>query len=284
MKRIFIYIVLFQLAAIFTSCKKEMMKYNGREGVYFSVRWGDKYSADNRLPYQPFSNVDFVRIAQDAVEYSLQVAITGPVKDYDRTFGLEVNPDSTTAVLGQHYEAIPREWKIPAGAVSTNIKILLHRTPDLKTVPKTLGLRLIASTQLSLSFPEWNAIPALDGGPIVAKFDASLHTLRINDIMVQPAIWSGSIQPGNRESGLFGVFTRKKMEFLEENLGLKYEDFASTATMPLVRQFLISSDATAVLVKLFNEKRPVLEEDGRLMWMGTVPWTTIIGVPYVPAP
>jgi len=186
------------------------------------------------------------------------------------------------AVLGQHYEAIAREWKIPAGAIATTIKIRLHRTPDLETVPKTLGLRLISGPQLSLSFPDWNAIPSLDGGPVVAKFDASLHTLKINDIMVQPAVWSGSIQPGNKESGLFGVFTRKKMEFLEENLGLKYEDFASTAVMPMVRQLLISSDATAILVKRFNEKRPVLEADGRLMWMGTVPWTTIIGVPYVP--
>jgi hypothetical protein len=273
---------LFQLAFLFTGCEKEIMAYKGQEGVYFAVRWGDQFRDEKSWPYQPFSNVEFVRIGKDMVDYSLKVDISGPVKDYDRTFGLEVNPDSTTAVLGQHYEAVAREWKIPAGALSTIIKVRLHRTSDLETVPKTLGLRLVASPQLSLSFPEWNAIPSLDGGAAVAKFNASLHTLRINDIMVQPAVWSGSIQPGNKESGLFGVFTRKKMEFLEENLGLTYGDFASTATMPMVRQLLISSDATIILVKRFNEKKPVLEADGRLMWMGTVPWTTIIGVPYIP--
>jgi hypothetical protein len=102
--------------------------------------------------------------------------------------------------------------------------------------------------------------------------------------MMQPAVWSGTLQAGNRESGLFGVFTRKKMEFLMENFGLTYEEFASTETMPMVRQMLISSDGAAILIKRLNEKNPVLEDDGRLMWMGSVPWTSYLGIPYVPGP
>ena len=102
--------------------------------------------------------------------------------------------------------------------------------------------------------------------------------------MVRPAVWSGSIQPGNMESGLLGVFSRRKMDFLIENLGLTYEDFANTDIMPIARQLLIANDATAILTKRYNEKNPVLEEDGRLMWLGTVPWKSYIGVPYVPGP
>lgn len=284
MKKLLLYIVLFQLATVLASCEKEIMKYKGREGIYFAVQHGNPLRADNSWPYQPYSDVDFVTIGKETVEISIKVAITGPVKNYDRTFGVEVNPDSTTAVLGQHYEAFKQQWTIPAGAIATSIKILVKRTPDLEIESKTLGLRLIASKDFSLSFPEWDAIPSLDGGATVPEFDASLHSLRINDIMVRPAVWSGSIQPGNRESGLFGVFTRKKMEFLTENMGLTYADFASAEVMPMARMFLIANDATTILTQRFNEKNPVLEDDGRLMWMGSVPWTTIIGVPYVPAP
>src|SRR5690606_32306486 len=223
---ILMYILLFQTAA-FLSCEKELMDYEGREGVYFAVQHGDSNRSPESWPYQPYSNVDFVRIGLDEVEIPIKIGITGPVKEYDRVFYIDVNPDSTTAILNQHYEAIARDWVIPAGAISTTVKVHLKRTPDLEEEPKTLGLRLTGSNDLALSFPEWDAILSLDGGATVEEFDASLHTLRINDIMVEPEIWRGSIQSGNRESGLFGAFTRKKMEFLIDNLGLTYEDFAS---------------------------------------------------------
>ncbi|RZM21326.1 MAG: DUF4843 domain-containing protein [Pedobacter sp.] len=193
-----------------------------------------------------------------------------------------INPDSTTAVAGQRYTLEKELWTVPAGAISTNITVKLKRTPDLQETMKAVGLRLVATQDFSLSFPEWDAIPEYSAGVVVPEFDASLHTLRLNDIMVRPVVWSGSIQAGNRESGLFGVFSRQKMDFLSQYLGLKYEDFASTVTMPMARQLLIGSDATAILVRLKDAGTPVLEADGRLMWMGSVPWTSYIGVPYTP--
>jgi len=283
MKKILMYILLFQTAT-FLGCEKELMDFEGREGVYFAVQHGDSNRSPESWPYQPYSNVDFVRIGLDEVEIPIKIAITGPVKEFDRVFYIDVNPDSTTATLNQHYEAIARDWVIPAGAISTTVKVHLKRTPDLEEEPKTLGLRLTGSDDLSLSFPEWDAIPSLDGGAIVEEFDASLHTLRINDIMVEPEIWRGSIQSGNRESGLFGAFTRKKMEFLIDNLGLTYEDFASEETMPLARSLLIGSDASKILIERYNAGDPILEDDGRLMFIGSVPWTSYIGVPWVPGP
>lgn len=284
MKRILLYIAFIQSITIFTGCEKELISYKGAEGVYFSVQHGDGTRAESSWPYQPYSNIDFVRIGLDVAEIQLKVAITGPVKDYDRIFHLEVNPDSTTAILDQHYKTIPRDWIIPAGAISANITVSVLRAPDLEEIPRTLGLRLVPSEDFALSFPEWDAIPSLDGGAIVAKFDASLHSLRINDIMVEPAEWNGSISSANREGGLFGAFTRKKMEFMIEHLGLTYQDFATPESMPLARMMLISRDAGIILMKRFNEKNPILEEDGRLMWFDSVTWTSHIGVPYVPVP
>lgn len=281
MKKTLTYILLFQLLAV-VGCKKENMSYKGKEGVYFAVQFGTKSLSINYWPYMPYSLVEFVSLGTDVVDFPVKVMITGPVKNYDRTFRVEVNPDSTTAVLGEHYEAIQEEWKIPAGTVSANVTVHLKRTPDLAVTPVTLGLRIIATKDFVSSFPEWDAIPALTGGTIVPEFDAGMHILRINDIMVQPAVWPGSLQSGNRESGLFGVFTRRKMQFLIDNLDLKYEDFASSETMPQARYLLVASDAAIILKQRFDAKTPVLEEDGRLMFIGSVPWTSIIGVPYMP--
>jgi hypothetical protein len=284
MKKIFGYLMLFNVAILFSNCKKEIMEYEGREGVYFAVQHGQPHLSINSWPYQPSSTVQFLAINKSEVDYGLKVAITGPVKDYDRTFRLEVNPDSTTAEMGKHYEAVKDTWILPAGQVTVNITVRLKRTTDLQTNEVKLGLRLVATKDFELSFPEWDALPQLTGGNVVKEFDASMHTLRINDIMVQPKIWSGSIQAGNRESGLLGVFSRRKMEFLEEHTGVKYEDFASEESMPTARMNLIFKDAEIVLIERYNAGNPVLEEDGRLMWLGTVPWTSYIGVPYVPAP
>lgn len=281
MKRIVIYLVFVHLLAFLAGCKKDIMGYEGKEGVYFAVRHGNPFLS-NIWPYQPSSTVEFTRLAKDEVDFAVKVMITGPVKDYDRTFRVEINPDSTTATAGEHY-TIPKEvWTIPAGAVSTDLILKVRRKTDLQEVIKTVGLRLVATENFALSFPEWDAIPEYNSDYVVPEFDASLHTIRLSDLMVTPAVWSGSIQSGNRESGLFGIFSRRKMEFLSQYFGLKYEDFASLATMPMARQLLIASDATAVLIRLKDAGTPVLENDGRLMWMGSVPWTSIIGVPYAP--
>ena len=282
MKRILI-LTLLPVLALLMSCEKEIMKYEGKEGVYFAVQSGSPFLT-TLWPYQPNSQVSFFRINQPEVLFSVKVMITGPVKNYDRTFRVEINPDSTTAVLGVHYEALKQEWTIPANAVTTNVQIKLKRTTDLQNKEVKLGLKLVKTKDFELSFPEWDAIPSLSGGTVVPKFDASLHSLNINDFLVTPAVWIGSLQPVNREAGLFGVFTRRKMEFLTQYLGLKYEDFASSTTMPPARYNLVAADAGAILIQRYNEKNPVLEEDGRLMFMGSVPWTSYLGVPYVPAP
>jgi len=280
MKKISIFILLSILISSFWGCEKDIMSYEGREGVYFAMRHGNP-SLPTLWPYQPFTDVDFVRINQDEVDFQVTVMITGPVKDYARTFKVQVNPDSTSAVLGQHFAAVQENWTIPAGATSTNITVHLKRTPDLEQTVKTLGLKLVPTTDFALSFPEWDAIPSLNQGTVVPEFDASLHTLRLNDVMVQPAVWVGSLQPGDRESGIMGVFTKRKMEFLTQYLGLKYEDFASEQTMPMARSILIGNDAAAILIARYNANDPILEDDGRLMFIGSVPWTSVLGIPWV---
>lgn len=282
MKKILFYIAV--ITALFTNagCEKELMDYEGIEGVYFAVQHGQDHLSENSWPYQPYSVVEFVQLDQEEIIFPVKVMITGPVKDHDRPFRVAVNPDSTTATLGVHYESVPNEVIIPAGEISAMVPVRLKRSPDLEETEQTLGLRLLPNEHFGLSFPEWDAIPSLTGGQVVPEFDASLHTLRINDFLTTPDVWFGSVASDNREGGLWGVFTRKKFELFVELFGVTYTDFESSESMPMVRVMVMTSEATEYLVERYNAGDPILEDDGRLMWLGTVPWTSYIGVPWVP--
>lgn len=280
MKNFKIFILL--IAFFSTSCEKEIMDYEGVEGVYFAVQHGASYGNERTWPYQPYTNVEFVKTEANEIQLGVKVMITGPAKDYERKFLVEVNPDSTTAQVGVHFNPFPSEIVVPAKALSANVPLTLKRVADLKKTMKTIGLRLVANQSFQLSFPNWDALPSNTSGTVVKKFDASLHTIRINDFLVQPAVWIGSIQPGNREAGQWGAFSEKKIKLMMELMNLTYADFTSTTTMPPILSGLVASTCARYLLARYDVGDPVLEDDGRLMFVGAVPWTSYIGVPYKP--
>ncbi|UYQ92661.1 DUF4843 domain-containing protein [Chitinophaga horti] len=285
MLRLITGMMLLVLTLTTASCKKDMMEYEGIVGVYFAARSGPYYAAPNSWPFRSFTNVEFVSQPADVNEVKLQipVMITGPMKNYDRVFLVEVNPDSTSALEKVHYQAFPRTCTIPANAIQGFVPITVMRTADMLTENKRLGLRLVANENFGLSFPKWRAIPDLGTGSVGADtvFDATLHMININDLMVEPAVWRGKMVPETKqETGLWGVFSRKKLELMCQLLHLTYQDFSSDATMPTILSSLIANEMARYLKDQFNAGTPVKEDDGRLMWCGSVPWTSTVGVPY----
>ena len=107
MKKILYYLTVMVSVMSLTSCKKEMMGYEGMEGVYFAQQWGA--TTVSIWPYRPFSNVELIKQPGTVTEYTanIKVMFTGAVKDYDRYFKVEINADSTTAVEGVHYAPLP---------------------------------------------------------------------------------------------------------------------------------------------------------------------------------
>ncbi len=273
------------LLALVTSCKKEMMQYEGMEGVYFAVQSGPSWASPASWAYRPYTNIEFVKYPGNITEQvaNLKVMITGPVKNYDRSFRVEINPDSTTAQEGVHYLPFPGTFIIPANSIFGYIPVTVKRTPDLTSVNKKLGLRLVANEHFGLAFPDWKAIPGQADTNIGSDtaFNATMHTININDLMVRPAVWYGTVVAAtNKETGSWGAFSRKKMELMFQLFNLTYQDFSSETTMTLVLTNLIASEMTRYLINQFNAGTPVKEDDGRLMWCGSVPWTSIVGVPY----
>ena len=74
-----------------SGCEKDLMDYEGLEGVYFAVQWGDSWGNENSWPYQPYTDVNFISLPGDTATLSVKVMATGPVKAYDRIFLVEVS-------------------------------------------------------------------------------------------------------------------------------------------------------------------------------------------------
>lgn len=266
------------------SCEKEMKNYDGMEGVYFAQQWGS--SNYSEYPYRPFTNVELVKLPGTVTEYTanIKVMFTGAVKDYDRYFNVAINPDSTTAVEGVHYKPLAESVLVPANATYAYIPVVVKRTPDLQVASKNIGLKLVANNDFGIAFPKWKNIPGLGTGTLTSAdtaFDNSLHTLVISDLIIQPAIWRGSVNATTkRDQGSWGGFTRKKIELMYKLFNLTYEDFASDKTMTGILVSLITQEMARYLIAQFNAGTPVKEEDGRLMFVGNVPWVSTVGVPY----
>ena len=273
------------LAMALCSCEQELMDFEGTEGVYFAVQWGDSWGSELNWPYQPYTNVQFMQLAGDTATVSFCVMATGQVKDYDRFFRVEVNPDSTTAVENVDYLPLQNEIMIKAGEYRANVPVQLIRTEALQNEEKTLGLKLVANKYFSLAFPQWDAVEGYSTGEVTEHFDASLHTIRFSDMMVEPEVWTGTASSpyyDGAESGLWGAFSRKKLEMMCERFDLTYQDFMSTETMPMVLKTLITTTMSEMLIERYNAKDPVLEDDGRLMWFSGCPWQSWVGVAWIP--
>jgi hypothetical protein len=142
----------------------------------------------------------------------------------------------------------------------------------------------VANEDFGVAFPKWKAIPGLATGilsPEDTAFDNSLHTVIIHDLIVQPKIWQGSINATTKkDAGSWGGFTRKKIELMYKLFNLTYDDFGSDKTMTGILASLITQEMARYLIDQFNAGTPVKEDDGRLMFVGNVPWTSTVGVPY----
>ena len=69
MKRILYYIWILPL--MLSGCEKDLMDYEGLEGVYFAVQWGDSWGSEKTWPYQPYTNVNFICLPGDTATLSV---------------------------------------------------------------------------------------------------------------------------------------------------------------------------------------------------------------------
>ena len=100
--------------------------------------------------------------------------------------------------------------------------------------------------------------------------------------MTKPSQWSGQANESGEEAGLFGEFSRKKLELMCSLCDVTYEDFCDANIMITLLKYEIRNTMARYLIHAMDEGHPILEDDGRLMWVGTCPWKSYPGVPYIP--
>lgn len=279
------------LSTIFAGCQKEMMKYEGEEGVYFAVQYGGDWGDTTKWSYFPLTKIEFIKAKTNDTIHKIRVSVTGGIKDYGRKFKMIVETDSTTAVEGDNFDKLPEYYTIEAGRHYLDIPITLHRNQNITLEAKRVMFRLVPTEDFTLSIPVWEGLPDLWPNNEYPKFDNTRHALILTDFIVCPEEWAGgpaeNAAVGETEGGFLGQFTVKKFKLICEVMATKgriltYSDFSSPETMPSALLKVISETLAEYLTELYNAKTPVLEEDGRLMYADGCPWVSKIGIPYIP--
>lgn len=265
------------------------MDYEGKESIYFDARFYSTNVKENQWPHRLFTPVEFGNTMDDEIKVSIPVRITGPIKDYDRAFSVEVVTDSTTAT-SEEYTGLQNEYVIKAGEYSTNVEFVAHRTTRIDGDTVQLQLRLIPNSHFDVCFPNYDEengyfisnpnmlvhkIPQFD-----VNFNAGIHNIFIYDVMMQPSGWYGTWEGG----GTFGGFSAKKIRLMMEVCGLTLEDFATKGAggMPSGRSQAVGEQFGKYLLEQAKKGREyaVIDENGTMMWVnyvttngGTAKWT-----------
>ncbi|HWW40214.1 DUF4843 domain-containing protein [Pedobacter sp.] len=175
MKKILLYVL---VSLFFLSCKKkEIALYSGPANIYFSTstdpiqNWGlDSLAVSFTL----------TKNLQDSL-VKIPVRATGNVVNTDRPYTVRIASNST-AKEGLNYDFLQKDFKIPAGKLTDSIRILLHRSADLKVNSVSLFFQLEANQNFVTNIQ--NSISAT--GKTISPTKFRLYS---SDILQMPLSW-----------------------------------------------------------------------------------------------
>jgi len=276
MKRIIYILSLFMLIPLISSCEKEIMDYEGQDGLYFDVQWDSNpliNTDSTKWIRQHYTLVNFAKEGGLEMEVGVKVGISGSVKDYDRPFEFKVVQDSTTAIVNEEYELLDPPF-IPAGKNHTFLKIKFLRTERMIEETVKLQIELLPNEHFTLPFVEVGYINGRfpnDADNEYSSYDhANVHNFFINNMLVKPAGWH-NVQFGYN-------YSKKKYELLlklaYEHFGWVNADFEDRNKMQAGRAEAIARVTRIFLLEQYNMGREhwILDEDGSMMYVAGVPW------------
>ena len=171
-------------------------------------------------------DLTFVYEASDELEVPVKIQLMGRAADFDRPLSITVS--SENAQEGVDY-VLPSSPVMPAGAYSTEYKVVLKRTEALKKTRKMIELDIHAN--------EYFELPVSELAQIMDT--VSLLNLRIyfSDMFTKaPSAW---------EDNLIGEFTQQKFELICKVLEMNPADFNDPGVVTLAKMVYISAEMTA---------------------------------------
>lgn len=261
------------VVATLASCEKSLMSYEGSESIYFSMQ---KNADPEEDIYLPDASINLMNQAGNEVQFALNVMATGNPKDYDRPYKIGIVADSTTAVAGTDY-ILPEGGVIKAGQVSDSLYVKLLKNDKLQETSVRLYVQVLPNEHFTTTFSEFG-----HDEREYNVFDPRVYDLTFTCMMSSPYWWESYSTSNPIENGNLGYFTAKKITLINELYSLTYADWldddeGGTGAMNLTRVKVIYKKFALYLIEQYKNRTPVLEDDGRLMWVTGCPWESIVG-------
>lgn len=260
-----------------SSCEKEIMSYEGVDGLYFDVRWGSaERDPETQWGHQSYTPVEFGNMTEESYTVQLRVRTSGTAKDYDRPFSIIIGKDSTNAIAGEDYVEFAKDYVIKAGEQFAYIDVTINRTERMQNDTVALQLRLIPNEYFTCPFTNYEDNPVFDAPEKRYGYnpDATVHKIVACDVMAKPEGWWGDFTGSG--GGPFGKYSRTKWMLMMEVTNTTVEDYASrigtNPIMPMARANAISETFANYLLEEAKKGREhaILDEDNTMMWCSYV--------------
>lgn len=231
--------------------KKEVMEYEGVDGIYFDVQYGREHGNESLWARQNYTYVSFGSLEVEEVDVKMKVGVVGSIKDYDRPFRVMIVADSTNAVLDEEYTGFTEEQVIKAGENHTYVTLKVFKTPRLTNDTARILFRIDPGEHFTLPFIDFGKIPGR-WNDVADKFkvddNPEEHNLFFNNILERPSGWGV-----NDTSAYFGVFSPKKYQYLMDLTGYTKAHFEQLTAITMGgRGTKIRMAAVADLQRMFN--------------------------------
>ena len=146
------YIFLLVVVLSFLGCEKEMMDYEGKDGVYFSVQEAPPslYGDPEIWAHMDTTLIPFSLLLENDSTVRLKVRVMGDVVNYDRYFTVSVVDSLTTALVNEDYAPLEERYMIAAGERDGFVEFTGFRQAKMLDSTYYVTLQLMENEYFSL--------------------------------------------------------------------------------------------------------------------------------------
>lgn len=232
MKKHFIYILVL-LISIFYACQEnDKLTYTSKASIYFQL------TEDHGRDHLDSMSYSFATGTKTIDTFDMNVKIIGQVVDYDRYFNVEIIPELTTAVQGDHFQALENTYTISAGEIVGSVPVVMLNTDTiLRDSTLRIAIRIVESDDFKVGVKE--------------KAEAKLL---FSDMLTKPSTWA-------RLKYFFGDYNRTKHKVFIQEYGIDFPE----NVREIYSAYGLWKAYGALLSDYFKDNYPVYDEDNEIV-------------------
>lgn len=191
MKKIFFTIAILSSLVVF-SCENESGGvFTGSPAIYFS----DFSDKTDSVTYS------FIGKNKEFDTVFLNVRLLGYKLESPKKLRVRIVEEKTTAVAGQHYEALHQEYDFIPNTFDYKLPVVLKKHSDLNNSTFVLAVQLVESDDFKIAFA-----------------DKANARIKFSNIIMKPGIWDATLAP------VFGVYSKTKHQICMDIMGRPFPE------------------------------------------------------------